>query len=130
MTGKTKHDQTVGKRMITEMTFASGVSGETLIQTEDMEINGKCTQIEVDIAENTTNGITFTVAVTTVDGGTLYSQATIPDDGSTIYFAYNKGASDSDFEAFLMADIVTVTVTASGDPGSTGATVNVGFYLE
>jgi hypothetical protein len=129
MTGKS-YIQTCGKRMITEMTFASGVTGPTLIQTEDMPINGKCTQIEVDIAENTTNNITYTVAVTTVDGGSLYSQASIPDNGATIYRAYSKGATDSDFEAFLMAEVVTVTVTASGDPGTTGATVNVGFYIE
>lgn len=129
MTGKS-YIQTVGKRIITEMSWANGATGAALIQTEDMPINGKCSQIEVDVAENTTNNITYTVAVTTVDGGTLYSQAAIADNGSTIYRAYSKGASDSDFEAFLMAEIVTVTVTASGDPGTTGATVNVGFYIE
>lgn len=129
MTGKS-YVQTVGKRMITEMTWADGAAGPGLIQTEYMQINGKCTQIEVDVAENTTGSISFTVAVTTVDGGTLYSKASIPDDGSTIYQAYSLGGTDSDFKAFLMAEVVTVTVTASGDPGTTGATVNVGFYIE
>jgi hypothetical protein len=116
--------------MITEMAWLNGASGGALEQTEDVIINGKCTQVEVDIAENTTNNITYTVAVTTVDGGILYSQATIPDNGATIYRAYSMGGTDSDFEAFLMAEVVTVTVTASGDPGTTGATVNVGLYIE
>ncbi len=127
MTGKTKHDQTVGKRMITEMTWATS---ESEAQTEDMPINGKCTQIEVDVAENTTNNITFTVKVETVDGGVLYEQTLIPDNGSTIYRSHGMGATDSDFEAFLMAEVVTVTVTPSGVPGASGATVNVGFYVE
>lgn len=127
MTGKS-YIQTCGKRMITELTWASGSSAA---QTDDMIINGKCSQIEVDVAENTTNDITFTVAVTTVDGGSLYSQASIPDNGSTIYQAYSLGGTtDSDFNAFLMAETVTVTVTPSGDPGTTGATVNVGIYVE
>ena len=126
MTGKS-YIQTCGKRMITEMAWASGASAAL---TEDVVINGKCTQIEVDVAENTTSSITFTVAVTTVDGGILYSQASIPDNGSTIYRAYSMGGTDSDFEAFLMAETVTVTVTPSGTPGTTGATVNVGLYVE
>lgn len=123
-----ENKQSVGKLTITEVSWASG---ESTAQTEDITVSGKCTQVEVDVAENTTNGITFTVAVTTEDGGTLYSQASIADDGSTIYRAYSLGGTtDSDFEAFLMAEEVTVTVTPSGDPGTTGATVNVGFYLE
>ena len=126
MTGKS-YIQTVGKRMITEMEWADG---ETAAQTESMTINGKCSQIEVDVAEDTSDSITFTVAVTTADGGSLWSQASIADNGSTIYKAYSMGLTDSDFEAFIMAEEVTVTVTPSADPGTKGATVNVGFYIE
>ena len=123
-----ENKQPVGKVMIDEVSWASAESAAT---TEDITISGKCTQVEVDCAEDTTSGITFTVAVTTEDGGTLYSQASIPDNGSTIYRAYSLGGTtDSDFEAFLMAEEVTVTVTPSGTPGTTGATVNVGFYVE
>ncbi len=117
----------VGKICIAAMSWADGA---TAAQTENITINGKCTQVEVDVAENTTNNITFTVAVTTSDSGTLFSKASIADNGSTILRAYSMGATDSDFEAFLMAEEVTVTVTPSGDPGNTGATVNVGFYVE
>ena len=127
MTGKS-YVQTCGKRMITEMTWASGSEAE---QTEDVIINGKCTQIEFDCAEDTTSGISFTLEVLTVDEGVLYTQAGIVDNGSTVYRAYSLGGTtDSDFEAFLMAETVTVTVLPSGTPGSTGATVNVGFYIE
>jgi len=126
MTGKS-YIQTCGKKIITEMSWASGVSGAALIQTEDVIMNGKCSQVEVDVGEDTTANITFTVAVTTEDGGVLFSVASIGDNGSTIL----KATSDAtDFDAFLAAEVVTVTVTASGDPGTTGATVNVGFYLE
>ena len=124
--GMTGHSfrQTAGKRMISEVSWDSGESTAT---TEDIILRGKCSQVEVDVAENTTNSITFTVAVATEDGGSLFSVASIADYGSTIL----KATSDaSDFDAFLAAEKVTVTVTPSGDPGTTGATVNVGFYLE
>ena len=126
MTGQ-PYIQTCGKRCITEVSWASG---ESTASTETISMYGKCTQIEFDCAENTTNSITFTVAVTTADSGSLFSQASLADNGSTILRAHSTGATDSDFEAFLMAEPVTVTVTPSGDPGTTGATVNVGFYLE
>lgn len=119
--------ESVAKVMLTEQSWSTG---ETAAATETRVVVGKCSQIEVDVAENTTNGITFTVAIATADGGSLYSQAAIADNGSTIYRAYSKGASDSDFEAFLAAESVTITITPSGDPGATGATVNVGVYLE
>jgi hypothetical protein len=126
MTGKS-YIQTCGKRMITEMAWAAA---ESTALTEDVIINGKCTQIEFDCEQDTTGKNTFTLTVASVDGGTLYTQALIPDNGSTIYRAYSKGATDSDFEAFLMAETVTVTVDINDVPGSGGATVNVGFYIE
>ena len=126
MTGKS-YIQTCGKRTITEMSWGAA---ESTALTEDIPINGKCTQIEFDCEEDTTGANTFTLTVATEDGGVLYTQATIPDNGSTIYRAYSKGATDSDFEAFLMAETVTVTVDINDVPGSSGATVNVGFYIE
>jgi len=126
MTGKS-YIQTVGKRTITEMVW---VKGDTTAHTEDIPINGKCTQVEFVCTENTTDNITFTLAVTTEDGGVLYSKAGIPDYGSTIYRAHGMGTTDSDFEAFLMAETVTVTVTPLADPNTSGATINVGFYVE
>lgn len=127
MTGKS-YIQTCGKRMITEMSWTAADSNA---QTENIPINGKCTQIEFDCEEDTTGKNTFTLTVATVDGGTLYSQAAIPDNGATIYRAYSLGGTtDSDFEAFLMAETVTVTVEPNDVLGSSGATVNVGFYVE
>ena len=112
--------QTAGKRIITEMTWAAAVSAS---QTEDIPMNGRCSQIEVDVEEDTTGANTFTVTVATEDGGTLFTKTLIPDNGSTIY-------STADFEAFLVAEIVTVTVDINDVPGLSGATVNVGFYIE
>jgi len=57
----------------------------------------------------------------------LFSKAAIADNGATIFKATSDAA---DFDAFLTAEIVTFTLTPSGAPGTTGATVNVGVYLE
>lgn len=127
MTSKAKKGNSVGKMKIVEQTFANG---DTVAVTDTLVINGRCSQIEFDCAEDTTSSITFTLAVTTADGGTLFTKAAIADNGSTILRAYSMGATDSDFEAFLAAETVTVTITPSGDPGTSGATINVGFYLE
>ena len=124
MTGHAKGGNVIGKMMTKIFTWASGASAAL---TDTLLMNGLCRQIEVDVAEDTTNNITFTVAVTTADGGSLFSVAAIADNGSTIL----KATSDATtFDAFLVAETVTVTVTPSGAPGTTGATVNVGFYLE
>uniref|UniRef100_A0A6M3JCJ6 Uncharacterized protein n=1 Tax=viral metagenome TaxID=1070528 RepID=A0A6M3JCJ6_9ZZZZ len=124
MTGL-NYQQTIGKRIITPMVWASNASQT---QTETINLRGKCTQIEFDCSSDTTNNITYTLKVTTEDLGTLFSVASIADDGSTIL----KATSDAtDFDAFLAGDNVIVTVTPSGVPGgTTGATVNVGFYVE
>jgi hypothetical protein len=124
MTGHAKGANVVGKMKTIPLAWASG---ESAALTDTLVMNGLCRQVEVDVAENTSNNVTFTVAVTTPDGGSLFSVAAIADNGSTIL----KATSDAtDFDAFLAAETVTVTVTPSGDPGATGATVNVGFYLE
>jgi len=116
--------ESVGKISLTEQSWASAESGAL---TGTITLVGRCEQVEVDVAENTTNGITFTVALTTADGAALFSQAAIADNGSTLF----KATSDAtDFDAFLAAEIVTFTITPSGAPGATGATVNVGVYLE
>lgn len=123
MTGKT-YIQTCGKVVIEEETWAAAVSTAA---TQTFPLIGKCTQIEFDCAENTTNNITFTLEVATADGGVLFTKASLADNGSTIL----KATSDAtDFDAFLAAETVTVTLTPSGAPGATGATVNVGFYME
>ena len=123
MTGQS-YIQTCGKVCTNGLTFSKG---ETDAETETIVLNGKCSQVEVEVSADTSNNITFTVAVTTSDGGTLFSKAAIADNGSTIL----KATSDAtDFDAFLAAEKVTVTITPSGDSGDTGATVYVGFYLE
>jgi hypothetical protein len=126
MTGKS-YVQTVGKRIITEMSWGAA---ESTALTEDIPINGKCTQIEFDCLEDTDGANTFELTVATVDGGVLYNKTLIPDNGSTIYRAYSVGGTDSDFEAFLMAETVTVTVEPNDVPGASGATINVALYVE
>jgi hypothetical protein len=125
---RTAEDKRVRGRQspVAALQFAqqSWVNGNTDVLTPDLVVNGMVEQIEVVIS-NATNGITFTVAIATEDGGALYSQAAIPENASTIY----KATSDaSAFDAFLAAGTLTATLTPSGDPGESGVTVDVILY--
>jgi hypothetical protein len=115
---------TVHRLAIAQQTWASGVTAAINITTHNL--NGRCEQIEV-LVNNATNAITFTVAIASEDSGTLYSQAGIAENATTVY----KATSDAtDFDAFLVDGSVTITLTPSGDPGASGVTVDLALYLE
>jgi hypothetical protein len=109
-----------------EVAQQSWASGETTAATSTLaNVNGLVEQIEVVVGA-TTNNITFTVAITTANSGSVYSQAAIADDGTSIY----KATSDStNFDAFLACGTLTFTITPSGDPGASGATIDVLIYV-
>lgn len=114
---------TVGVYQITQQSWSSGESDAKT--TTLANLYGKCEQIEVKLNDNT-NNVTATVAITTADSGTLFSQAGIAEDATTVY----KATSDAtDFDAFLCGGTLTFTITPSGDPGASGLTVDVILYL-
>ncbi len=111
-----------------EVAQQTWISGNTDVLTPTLaNLNGEIVQVEVDVAENTTNNITFTLAITTPDSGQVFSIAAIADNGATVFTALSDS---TDFDAFVGAnDTFTFTLTPSGDPGATGATVDVNVWL-
>ncbi len=108
---------------IDQQSWASGV---TTADTDTLTFTGRCEQIET-VVSNATNGITFTVAITTADGGTLFSEAAIPENATTITKLTDAA---TDVGTFWANGTTTVTLTPSGDPGASGVTCDVTVYVE
>jgi len=108
---------------IAQQSWASGETAAKSVTTG--KLNGICEQIEVKLNDNT-SGATATVAIASANSGQLYSQAGIAENATTVY----KATSDaSDFDAFLVDGALTVTITPSKDPSTSGMTVDVYLYL-
>lgn len=111
-----------------ELAQQTWVSGNSDVLTPTLaKINGEIVQVEVDVAEDTTNNITFTLAITTPNSGSVFSIAAIADNGATVFTALSDS---TDFNGFVAGDdTLTCTLTPSGDPGATGATVDVNVWV-
>lgn len=109
-----------------EFTQQSWADGESTAATVTLaNVNGLCEQIEV-IINNNTNDVTGTVTITDADSGQLFTKSGISENASTIL----KATSDAtDFDAFLACGTLTATITPSGDPGTSGVTIDVYMYL-
>lgn len=108
---------------VAQQTWAAAASDAQSVTVAN--VNGRCEQIEVKI-NNNTNNVTATVAIASENSGTLYSQAGIAENATTVY----KATSDStDFDAFLVDGDLTLTITPSGVPGASGLTVDVYLYV-
>jgi len=117
----------VSTYQITQQSMPDGDANA--VTTTLSNINGIVEQIEVVINNNTGNA-TATVAITSANSGTLYSQAAIPENATTVYSALsNKGTQDANFNPFLCDGTLTFTITPSGDPGTSGMTVDVILYV-
>ncbi len=123
----------VRKKSLPQQTWASGVSSAV---APKMAIRGRVEQIVVTINDNTgdktaTLTITGKAAISTVTGAILYTKASIPEDAATIYKGTGGlgGSTDGDFPAFLAEELCTFTITPSGDPSTSGMTVDVDLYI-
>jgi len=110
----------IARYELAQQTWASGATAAA--SATIAKLNGQIVMIEVDVDENTTNNITFTLAIATPNSGSLYSQASIADNGATIYRPSNA--------IYAANDTLTFTLTPSGDPGATGATVDVRIWMK
>lgn len=112
---------------IAQQSWAAAASGAATVTLANM--NGICEQIEVKL-NNNTNNVTATVAIASALGGTLFSQAGIAENATTVLTALsNKGTQDANFNPFLVDGNLTMTITPSGAPGASGLTVDVTVYL-
>ena len=108
---------------------------DTAALTATVGVNGTIKAIEIDISE-TEDNITYTVALTTTAGASVFSEAALADLTSHWRDAEsNKGTPDADFNAIPMADeTLTATITPSTKPdagtvGTKTATVTVKLYV-
>ena len=122
-----RQDKTPVARLdFAQATWASGV---TAAVAKTMEVNGCCEQVAVKVNDNTGNR-TATVVITDANGATLFSQAGIAENATATYFARSyKSTQDANFNPFLAVGTLTATITPSGDPGTSGMTVDVYLYL-
>jgi len=126
------HDYRIEKLPVARLDFAQGVwaSAATAALEKTMNANGRCTQVAVAVNDNTGNR-TATVTITDENGATLFTKSGIAEAATTTYFAEsNKATQDADFNPFLACGVLTATLTPSGDPSTTGMTVDVYLYLK
>jgi len=117
--------ETVQRWVLPQQTWASGV---TAAKSFTYKIEGRIEQIEVKI-NNNTGDRTLTLAIASQNGATLFSQAAIAENATTRYNANSeKGTQDASYDAFLVDEICTFTVTPSGDPGTSGMTADIVLY--
>ena len=108
----------------------SWVSGVTAALESTMMVRGRVEQIKVKVNNNTGNA-TATVLIKEADGSaTLFNKGTIAENATTVFKALsNLATQDADFDPFLSAEKLQFTVTPSGDPSTSGMTVDVSLYL-
>lgn len=106
----------VWREKLAQFTWASGVG---TAGTANFPVCG-IMRAFVAVVSNTTNNITITVAITDEDSYELYSLAAIADNGTTVT------TLTAHTEIFIPEGSI-ITVTPSGDPGLSGATVDLTF---
>lgn len=105
----------------------SWASGETAALTETVRVNGRCTQIELEISAATDGSITFTLLVTSPRSGVLYTLAAIADAGTTVL---KLQPATTDIGQWSANGDVVFTLTPDKDPGAAGVTVDVDLQFE
>lgn len=125
-------DFRIEQRPVARMPFAQATwaSGVTAAVAKTMNVNGCCEQVTVKVNNNTGNR-TATVTITDENSATLFTKSGIAENATTTYFARSyKAVQDADFNPFLASGVLTATITPSGDPSTTGMTVDVELYLK
>lgn len=106
--------------------------GSAALTEELANINGTIEAIEIVISD-TTDGISWTVAITTATAATVFSEASLADNQTHYKVALsNKSTQDADFNPIPVNSTLTATVTPSASPDAAGnntATVQVIIYV-
>lgn len=115
--------RTVFRVQVPQLVFPNGATGATLIQTEEVNINGAIKQVMVSLGVTTTTG--KTVVLTIVDkatGTVIFTGEAVAESAGAPTVQQFMTLSATDLLLRVMCDgTITVTATISGDPGtSTG----------
>ena len=106
----------------------SWVSGVSAAITAYLRLEGRVEEIEVKINDNTGDK-TLTLNIKSLNGATLFNKAGIPEAQTNRYSANSeKNTRDAYFNAFLVDEKCTLTLTPSGDPSTSGMTADVVIY--
>jgi len=123
-----REGEKIATYQFTQQSWAAAVSDAT---TEDIaNLNGTIVAVEV-IASDSANAITYTVALETSNGTSVFSVASIAENAKTWLDARShKGTQDANFNPVPVNDTLTATFTPSGVPGTGGSTLDVILYVE
>lgn len=123
--------RTVFKVDVPQIVFPEGATGATLIQTEDVQINGAIRAISVGLNNNTGNK-TVDVSIVDADGAVLIALETTAEatDSAPVIQQFMT-PSLTDLPMRLMcAGTITVSAVISGDPGSSTGLADVSIYMD
>ena len=101
-------------------------NGGTTEVTTTLKVNMVIEQITVKVNDNDGNA-TMTVAIRDDNAATLWSEAAIAENATTV-FRYST-LSDTDLPLKVLVNgTITIGATPSGDPGESTGTVDVVLY--
>lgn len=103
-----------------QMTWANGESAAA--DSSTCGINGIVKQLVVTL-NNNTNNVTATVAVKDLSGNSLYSKGAFAENATTAEYPIHDATDDHNDD--LVVNGFYLTVTPSGDPGTSGLTVDI-----
>ena len=120
----------VAGRAFAQVTVANAASGAGLIKTATLDnINGVIEAIEIVIGTATEGTLTGTVAITTANGGTVFSEASLADATTHRKTALsNLDTSTADFNPAPVDSTLTMTFTADKDPSTSGVTCDCTIF--
>ena len=112
----------IAKFQFSQLSWASGVTSS---KTAELNVNVTIERIDV-IVSNATNAITMSIKMTDENSATCVDTiATISENATSTYLA---SKATPDFPACPVNNTLTLTVTPSGDPGTSGVTADVIIY--
>ncbi len=112
-----------------EVAQLTRVSGDANDVSTTINLNGTIRQITVGINDNTGNK-TATIDIIDDNGSVLFTTETIAENTESapvVQHFMTESATDLPL-AVLVTDTITINANLSGDPGSSGITIDVVLY--
>jgi hypothetical protein len=118
--------KTIRRIVVPQVSVADGATAA--VDSIIGSLNGTIRQFTVTVNDNT-NNVTATVAFLDADDYVMHSEAAIAENATTAFQYWTLSGTDLPL-ALLVDDTITVRMTPSGDPGASGMTVDIVFYVD